>query len=219
MIALVGPGRVAAVLARALVPAGHDVVLAADRRGARTQALAAELGLAVGGLAEVTTRADLVVVDVPWPLLEDVAEGVGDLEGAVVVDTCPAPPPAVSGLPATPAQVAAAWFEPAAYAKAFSTSTAGGWAAALRQPAQQRPAVLHVAQPAARGAVQTLLDATGLVGVELGGPERSELLEAPERSGAVHGRQYAPADAREIAAAWAAGYRDVAARLADDRAR
>ena len=218
MIALVGAGRAGALLARHLVEAGDEVVLVEPRRTTRGEALAAELALPVADLAEATTLADVVVLDLAWPLLEDVAEGVGDLTGTVVVDTTNALGPAAQGLPATPSQVCAERFRPAAYAKAFSTPSPGALAAVARRRPTGGRAVLVAAEPAALGVVDRLAGLLGLVAVDLGGPSGSELLEPPERAGAVFGRQYAPDGARQVAAAWAAGYRDVAADLADSLA-
>ncbi|MFC6986107.1 NAD(P)-binding domain-containing protein [Streptomyces cirratus] len=65
---IIGAGRIGTVLARILVAAGHEVVLA-NARGPRTLApLLAELGAAASaaGPAEAAGRADLVVLMVPF---------------------------------------------------------------------------------------------------------------------------------------------------------
>lgn len=84
-IALIGTGNVGAAIARGLRGKGHELVLGArDPEGAA--GLGAEVGAKVALPAEAVTKADIVVLALPWAAAEAAVKGLGDLTGKVVVD-------------------------------------------------------------------------------------------------------------------------------------
>ncbi|MFZ3469041.1 NADPH-dependent F420 reductase [Streptomyces sp. 4.24] len=86
-IGIIGTGRIGSTLARILVAAGHQVVLA-NARGPRSLApLLAELGPAASAAhpAEAADRADVLVLMVPFDSVEGLLEPEA-LRGTVLVD-------------------------------------------------------------------------------------------------------------------------------------
>jgi 8-hydroxy-5-deazaflavin:NADPH oxidoreductase len=86
-IAILGAGRVGSTLGRLWHAAGHDVTFAA-RHAARPQALAAELGQRAhaASVADAVAGADVVLVAVPGPVVTDVLQAAGPLDGPVMID-------------------------------------------------------------------------------------------------------------------------------------
>jgi predicted dinucleotide-binding enzyme/3-methyladenine DNA glycosylase Tag len=86
-IAILGAGRVGSTLGRLWHAAGHDVTFAA-RHAARPQALAAELGQRAhaASVADAVAGAEVVLVAVPGPVVTDVLQAVGPLDGRVMID-------------------------------------------------------------------------------------------------------------------------------------
>src|SRR5919108_5991500 len=99
-IGVIGAGRIGGNAARLLAKAGHDVVVSYSRDPERLQALADEIGARVGTLAEAA-QADVVMLSVPWRLIDDVLAEAGSLDDRIVIDTTnhfgpgglPGPPP------------------------------------------------------------------------------------------------------------------------------
>ena len=86
-IAVLGAGRVGSTLGRLWHAAGHDVTFAA-RDAARPRALAAELGERAdsASVADAVAGAEVVLVAVPGPVVTDVLQAAGPLDGHVMID-------------------------------------------------------------------------------------------------------------------------------------
>jgi predicted dinucleotide-binding enzyme/3-methyladenine DNA glycosylase Tag len=86
-IAVLGAGRVGSTLGRLWHAAGHDVTFAA-RDAARPRALAAELGerAHAASVADAVAGAEVVLVAVPGPVVTDVLQAAGPLDGRVMID-------------------------------------------------------------------------------------------------------------------------------------
>jgi 8-hydroxy-5-deazaflavin:NADPH oxidoreductase len=86
-IAVLGAGRVGSTLGRLWDAAGHDVTFAA-RHATRPQALAAELGerAHAASVAGAVAGAEVVLVAVPGPVVTDVLQAAGPLDGRVIID-------------------------------------------------------------------------------------------------------------------------------------
>jgi hypothetical protein len=85
-IGIIGAGNVGAALGRRLSESGHAV-----RFGVRDPEKIAELVAAIDGAsaaapAEVAAASDAVFLTVPGPVAVDVAAGLGELDGVIVVD-------------------------------------------------------------------------------------------------------------------------------------
>ena len=86
-IAVIGAGRVGSTLGRLWHAAGHDITFAA-RGAARPRALAAELRerAHAASVAGAVSDAEVVLVAVPGPVVTDVLQAAGPLDGHVMID-------------------------------------------------------------------------------------------------------------------------------------
>ena len=86
-IAMLGAGNVGRALTESLVTAGHTVTVS-SRTAEKAEALASETGArAVGSNREAVEGADVVILAVPTPALDEVVAELADaLEGKIVVD-------------------------------------------------------------------------------------------------------------------------------------
>src|SRR4029078_3285568 len=86
-IAILGAGNVGSAVARAAAKAGHQVVVSAPSAD-KAQAVAAEVGgTAAGSNQQAVADADMVVLDVPYGAVDQVAGEIGPaVRGKVVVD-------------------------------------------------------------------------------------------------------------------------------------
>jgi 8-hydroxy-5-deazaflavin:NADPH oxidoreductase len=88
-VAMIGTGLVGSALGRRFAEAGHDVVYG-SRDPAREQVV--ELiartgaGASAANPAEAVRRADIVVLALPWNVVEDVVRELGDLAGKIIID-------------------------------------------------------------------------------------------------------------------------------------
>jgi NADPH-dependent F420 reductase len=86
-IAILGTGNVGSALARGWSRRHHDVVLGSrDPTAERTQRRARELGLRIVLQAEAVREAEVVVLAVPWPAVQQTLHDCGDLRGRVLID-------------------------------------------------------------------------------------------------------------------------------------
>lgn len=85
-VAIIGSGNVGKALAGSLVKAGHEVTLSA-KHPEHARAAAEETGArAVDGSAEAAAAAEVVILAVPTPALDDVAAELRSITGKAVVD-------------------------------------------------------------------------------------------------------------------------------------
>jgi predicted dinucleotide-binding enzyme len=128
-IAVVGTGNVGSSLARAFSGLGHTVVLGArDVASDRARALADATGARIASPADAARGADLVVLAVPGEAAVETARGLGDLGGAVLLDTTNAVGPGLTYAPGADgrslAEQVAAAAPTARVVKGFSTLSA-----------------------------------------------------------------------------------------------
>jgi NADPH-dependent F420 reductase len=84
-IGIIGTGKMGRGFAQAL--ASHHDVVVGSRDPARAAATASKTGAARGAsYAEAAAGADVVILAVPWPAMDEALGQLGDLEGTVVVD-------------------------------------------------------------------------------------------------------------------------------------
>lgn len=88
-IGFLGAGRMAQTLARLLLRAGHEVMLANSRSPETLTEVIADLGPGAWAARadELTRRADVIVLAVPWAHVPDALRSLGDATGAIVIDT------------------------------------------------------------------------------------------------------------------------------------
>jgi 8-hydroxy-5-deazaflavin:NADPH oxidoreductase len=208
-IAVIGPGRIGGNAARLLARAGHDVTLAFSRDEGRLQGLAEEIGGRAAAPAAAVADAEVVILSVPWRLVDTALEQTGPLDGKVVIDTTnqfgaggleePA-----DGL--TAAQLNQRRMPGARLVKSFNTLTSAFQASEAGRPAADRVVLFLCGDDAAAKATASeLIRDAGFEPVDVGGLADARVMEAPRRPGSVYGEEYRPADARAVVEALRAG--------------
>ncbi len=210
-IGVIGAGRIGGNAARLFAQAGHEVMVSFSRDQRRLEQLAAEIGARVGSPLDAAQFGEVVMLSVPWPLVDDVLGEVGPLAGKVVIDTTNHF--ARGGLAdlegVTGAQVNQARMPDAKLVKAFNTLTAGFQAQSAGRPGADRVVLFLCGDDrAAKATVSELIEDAGFCGVDLGGLADGAPMEAPRRPGAVYGEEYHPADAHRFINGLRRGHRD-----------
>jgi predicted dinucleotide-binding enzyme len=203
-IGVIGAGRIGANAARLWRNAGHDVMLSFSRDPAALEERAAAIGARAGTPAEAAAFGDVVMLSVPWRLIDAVLAGVGSLAGKIVVDTTNQfGGGGLEDLPEgrTAAQLNAARMPGARYTKAFNTLTSGFQAEAAGRTGPDRVAMFLAGDDGeAKAVVAGLIDDAGFTAVDVGGTADAAIIEAPRREGAVYGEEFNEADGRAFVA-------------------
>jgi 8-hydroxy-5-deazaflavin:NADPH oxidoreductase len=206
-LGIIGAGHIGGNIARRAALAGYDVTVSFARDRASLDTLAAEIDATAGEPAQAAA-AGLVVLSVPWAVIDQALAQAGSLAGRVVIDTTNqfGRGVAASLNGRTAARHNADRIPGASYTKCFNTLTAGFQAAAARRIGDDR-VVQWIAgdDPAAKAAVAELVQACGYVPVDLTGIDGCGAMEAPRRPGAVYGEEYRKTDADAVVAAVRAG--------------
>jgi 8-hydroxy-5-deazaflavin:NADPH oxidoreductase len=208
-IGIVGAGRIGGNCARQFAKGGHEVKLSFSRDPGKLESLAAGIGerASVGTPAEATEFGEVVVVSVPWDLVDDALAQAGPLDGKIVIDTTNQY--GSRNLPAegeTAAQHNSARMPGARYTKSFNTLTSAFQAEVAGRPASER-VVQWVCgdDPEAKEVVMGLIADAGYAPVDLGGTAGCEVMEMPRRDGAVYGEEYRLPEAEKVVEAVRAG--------------
>jgi 8-hydroxy-5-deazaflavin:NADPH oxidoreductase len=186
-------------------------------------AVAEETGARAASVAEAATHGEVIVVSVPWGVLDATAADVrATVEGKVLVDTTNQYgrggilelPPGVAA-----AELNARRFAGAAVVKTFNTYTSG-FQTAVGNGQHPRSVAMFLGgeDPRAKTIGAQLVQDAGFVPVDIGSWATISLMEAPRRPGAVYGEEYDPTAARQIATAAATDLAH-AAQLADQLKR
>ena len=203
-IGVIGAGRIGANAARLWANAGHELLLSFARDPAALEERAAAIGARAGTPAEAAAFDDVVMLSVPWRLIDAVLAEVGSLEGKIVVDTTNQfGAGGVEELPAgrTAAQVNAERMPGARYTKAFNTLTSGFQAEAAGRTGPDRVAMFLCGDDAgAKAVVAGLIDDAGFTAIDVGGTADAAPMEAPRRPGAVYGEEVHEDEARAFVA-------------------
>ncbi len=88
-VAVIGTGDMGDTLGPRFSGLGYRVIYGSrDPQGEKMKALVARTGSAASAAipAEAAAQADIVVLAVPWPAMETVAQNLGDLGGKIVID-------------------------------------------------------------------------------------------------------------------------------------
>jgi 8-hydroxy-5-deazaflavin:NADPH oxidoreductase len=206
-IGIIGAGHIGGNIARRLALADHEVIVSFARDQAGLAALAAEIG---GTVAEPSdaANADVVVLAVPWGVIDDALRAAGQLDGRIVIDTTNqfGRDRALNLGGRTAARVNAERMAGARYTKSFNTLTAAFQAAAANRAEPER-VVQWIAgdDGEAKAVTASLVSDAGYVPVDLADIDNCTVMEAPRRAGAVYGEEYRAADADSVLAAVRAG--------------
>jgi hypothetical protein len=204
-LGIIGAGHIGANVARRAALAGYDVTVSFARDRAKLDALAAEIGGTVAEPAQAAA-ADLVILSVPWTVIDEALAQAGSLAGRVVIDTTNqfGRGVAASLNGRTAARHNADRIPGAAYTKCFNTLTAE-FQAAARTDDDQVVQWIAGDDTAAKDTVADLVRACGYVPIDLAGIDECSVMEAPRRPGAVYGEEYRKSDAEAVVAAVRAG--------------
>ena len=209
-VAIIGAGHIGGNIAQFLAAAGHDVTVSFSRELGSLERLAAEIGprASAGPPADAVAGAEVVVISVPWSVIDEALAEAGPLTGKVIIDTCNQFGAGAERIPAgqTAAQFNQARMPGARYTKSFNTLTA-----AFQRSAAARNGDSRVVQwlcgddTEAKTVVAGLITDAGFVPVDVGGTADAAVMEAPRRPGAVYGEEYREREARAVVAAVRAG--------------
>jgi predicted dinucleotide-binding enzyme len=205
-IGVIGAGRIGGNVARLLAGAGHEVLLSFSRDPAALEARAAEMGPAAraGTPAEAAAYGEVVILSVPWRLIDEVLAEVGGLDGRIVLDT--SNQYGAGGLESVPdgltaAQLNARRMPGARVVKAFNTVTSAFLAESAGRTGPDRVVMFMCGDDAgAKDVVAGLIEDAGFTPVDLGGLADAAPMEPPRRAGAVYGEEYHEAEARAFVA-------------------
>ena len=206
-IGIIGAGHIGGNIARRLTLAGHQVTVSFARDQAGLAALAAE----VGGIAAEpvdAAAAEVVVVSVPWGVIDEAIRAAGSLDGKIVIDTTNqfGRTGALDLDGRTAARVNAERMPGARYTKSFNTLTAAFQAEAANRAEPERVVQwLAGDDDDAKRVVSALVSDAGYIPVDLATIDNCSVMEAPRRTGAVYGEEYRAADAAPVVAAVRAG--------------
>jgi predicted dinucleotide-binding enzyme len=200
-VGVIGAGRIGGGAARLLAGAGHDVLLSFSRDDARLHDLAADIGTAarVGSPADAAAFGDVVILSVPWPLIDDAVAQAGSLDDKVVIDTTNPFGRGGWEVPEgrTSTQVNQERLGTAKVVKSFNPLTAGFQQEAAGRTGPDRVAMFLAGDdPEAKALVARLIEDAGFDPVDVGTAAESTIMEAPRRSGAVYGEEYRLPEAR-----------------------
>lgn len=210
-IGIIGAGRIGGNAARLFVRGGHEVLLSFSREPTRLEQLAEELGerASVGTPREAVEFGDVVLLSVPWGLLDAVLAEAGRFEGKIVIDTTNQfGRDGLEELPPgrTAAQQNAEQMPGARYTKSFNTLTAGFQREAAGRAGSDRVVLFLCGDDSgAKEVVSALIEDAGFVPVDVGGTADAAVMEAPRRAGAVYGEEYREPEARAVVEALRAG--------------
>jgi predicted dinucleotide-binding enzyme len=201
-IGVIGAGRIGGNCARQAVKAGHEVKLSFAREPSKLAQLASELGgrASSGTVAEAAAFGEVVILSVPWGAIPEALAQAGELGGKVVIDTTNQ---FGAGARPEPGQTAASFnaqrIPGARYVKSFNTLTAGFQEQAAGRADRDRVVQWMCGDdPQAKELVARLIEDMGYVPVDLGETRTCEVMESPQRPGALYGEEYRATDAQAV---------------------
>jgi predicted dinucleotide-binding enzyme len=217
-IGVIGTGNIGGNVARLLAGRGHDLLVSYSRDQRRLARFAAEIGARAGTPREAAEHAEVVLLSVPWALVDDALEAAGaaegTLDGRVVIDTTN---PFVRSehddgyrvidLGGTSAARLSAGKVPGArWVKTFNTVTSGFLADSAGRTGEKRVVMFYATDSDAAGQVAArLIQDTGFTPARVGDLDHAGVLEPPRRAGSVFGEEYHLPDADEVLEAVRAG--------------
>jgi 8-hydroxy-5-deazaflavin:NADPH oxidoreductase len=211
-IAILGAGRIGGNAARLWSRAGHDVLISVSRDPDALPARAANLGdhIHAATPAHAVAVANVVMLAVPWNLIDEALAQAGELAGKILIDaTNPFGSAAKPTAGQTVAQFNAARTPGARYVRAFNTLTSNFQAAASSRPTHERAVMFLCSDyPEAKRIVANLIEDAGFAPLDVGSAADAAVMEAPRRPGAVYGEEYRLAEAEAALAALSSGAAD-----------
>jgi 8-hydroxy-5-deazaflavin:NADPH oxidoreductase len=210
-VGIVGSGRIGGNAGRLFARAGHEVLFSFSRDSRRLESLAAEVGGARAGTPEEAARfGEVVMLSVPWALVDEALEAAGPLEGKILIDTTNQFGRDESGnfgVLDLPEGMSAAAFNArrargARLVKAYNTMTAGFQAEAAGRVGPDRVVMFYAGDDeGANRVVAGLIEDSGFDPVYVGSLTGEVVwMEPPRREGALYGEEFHLQGAREAVA-------------------
>lgn len=203
-IGIIGAGHIGGNIARFLTQSGHDVVVSFSQDPAKLGALAAATGARAATPAEAAAHGEIVVVSVPWGVVDAALEQAGGadaLAGKTVLDTTNQFGQVggrfgVLGLDGrSAAETNAAKAPRAAWVKAFNTLTAGFQASSSGRTGPGRVVMFYATNAdAAAAAAEALISDAGFDAVRTGTLARTDVGHQ-EPKGDLYGEEFHHDDA------------------------
>jgi 8-hydroxy-5-deazaflavin:NADPH oxidoreductase len=202
-IGIIGAGRIGGNAARLFAQAGHEIVVSFSRDPARLQALADDIAGRVGSPRQAVEFGEVVMLAVPWTLVDDVLAEAGPIDGRIVIDTTNQFGPGgwedLGGR--TAAQVNAARMPGARYTKAFNTLPSGFQAEAAGRTGPDRVVMFLCGDDeSTKQVVAALIEDAGFTPIDVGGTADAAPMEPPRRPGAFYGEEVHEDEARAFVA-------------------
>jgi predicted dinucleotide-binding enzyme len=206
-IGIIGAGRIGGNAGRLFARAGHEVLFSFSRDRTKLESLAAEVGAGVGTPAEAARFGDVVMLSVPWALVDEALQAAGSLQGKVLIDTTNQfgrDEEGTFGVLKLPDGMSAAAYnarraEGSRLVKAYNTMTSGFQAEAAGRTGPDRVVMFYAGDDEeANNAVAGLIDDSGFEPVYVGSLEGDVVwMEPPRREGALYGEDFHLQEARE----------------------
>ena len=209
-IGIIGAGRIGGNAGRLFARAGHEVLFSFSRDSTKLEALAAEVGGVAGAPAEAARFGDVVMLSVPWALVDEALEAAGRLDGKVLIDTTNQfgrDERGNFGVLELPENLSAAAYNArrargARLVKAYNTMTSGFQAEAAGRTGPDRVVMFYAGDDEeANNVVAGLIDDSGFDPVYVGSLTGDVVwMEPPRREGALYGEEFHLREARETVA-------------------
>ncbi len=183
-LSIIGAGAIGTAIARKLASNGIEVSIANSRGPDTLASLVGELGSKVTAVTrEEAAQADVVFLAVNWERVESALQGLGPWDGRILVDANNAvqvpsyQPVDLGGRAST--QAVAEWAPGARVVKAFNHLVAPALEAGPKVEGGQRVLFVAGEDADAKKTVGDLIARLGYVPIDLGGLERSRLVQFP----------------------------------------
>ena len=209
-VGIIGAGRIGGNAGLLFARAGHEVMFSFSRDRAKLEALAAEAGAVAGTPAEAARFGEVVMLSVPWALVDEALVAAGPLEGKVLIDTTNQfgrDEKGNFGVLDLPDGLSAAAYNAhraggARLVKAFNTMTSGFQAEAAGRTGPDRVVMFYAGDDeGANEVVAGLIDDSGFDPVYVGSLTGDVVwMEPPRREGALYGEEFHLREARETVA-------------------
>lgn len=203
-IGIVGSGRIGGNVGRLFARAGHEVIFSFSRNLGRLEALATSVGAnsRAGTPREAAEWGEVVLLSVPWGLVDEALNAAGPLGGKILIDTTN--PYTAGGLKTLPGGVSAAEYnacraEGARLVKTYNTLTASFQAGAAGRTGPDRVVMPYAGEDKdAKRVVAGLIDDSGFEPFDVGGWAEARHLEPPRRPGGFYGEEWHLDTARDL---------------------
>ncbi len=211
-VGIIGSGRIGGNAGKLFARAGHGVLFSFSRDYAKLEALAESAGggARTGTPAEAAQFGEVIMLSVPWALVDEALEAAGPLEGKILIDTTnqfgrdEAGNFGVLGLPdgLSAASYNARRAEGVRLVKAYNTMTSGFQAEAAGRTGPDRVVMFYAGDDEeANRVISSLIEDSGFDPVYVGSLTGDVVwMEPPRREGALYGEEFHLHEARETVA-------------------